>query len=274
MNEYGSPDDHQPVAWLRGHPIYAAHLIALVFVASMLATTILMALNAAHLWVWLPFASAGVLRGEAWRIATYGLVNPPSLWFVVDMAMIAAFGREVEKCFGRRKFLGLYACLYLLPPLLFTLIGVWFPTQLMGETGAFALFIAFATLYPDAVMIFGVLAKWAAAILVGIFSLMALAYRDWLGAASLWATAGFAFAFVRFEQGRLTLPHLGLFPRGPKLRALPGLKETGAVKDGSMAEIDALLDKIARSGISSLTMKERAKLDSAREHLIRKESGR
>ena len=34
-----------------------------------------------------------------------------------------------------------------------------------------------------------------------------------------------------------------------------------------MAEVDALLDKIARSGLSSLTAKERAKLDAAREDL-------
>jgi len=192
--------------------------------------------------------------------------------------MIAAFGREVEKFFGRRKFMLLYVSLYLLPPLLFTLIGVWFPTQLMGETGAFALFVAFATLYPNAVMIFGVLAKWAAAVLVGIYSLMAFASRDWLGCISLWATVGFAFAFVRYQQGHFTLPHFSLFERRPKLRVLPGPKggveDARAVKGESMAEIDALLDKIAKSGFSSLTARERATLDSARNELMKRGSGR
>jgi len=47
-----------------------------------------------------------------------------------------------------------------------------------------------------------------------------------------------------------------------------------AVKDASMAEIDALLDKIAQSGISSLTAKERAKLEKGREKLLKRESGR
>jgi hypothetical protein len=41
-----------------------------------------------------------------------------------------------------------------------------------------------------------------------------------------------------------------------------------------MAEVDALLDKIAQSGISSLTAKERAKLDAARADLLKRESGR
>jgi membrane associated rhomboid family serine protease len=279
MTEYDPGEDQQPVTWVRGHPIYAAHFIVVALVASMLATTILMAFGATRFLGPLPFTSAGVLRGEAWRIATYGFVNPPSLWFAVDMAMIALFGREVEKFFGRRKFLTLYGSIYLLPPVLFTLLGPWLPAQLSGETGAFALFVAFAALYPDAVMLFGILAKWAAVALVGIFSLMALAYRDWIGGLSLWATAGLAFAFVRYEQGRLTLPRFSLFRRRPRLRVFPDIERGGT--EGArplgaepMAEVDALLDKIARSGISSLTAAERARLDSARDELVKRETRR
>jgi hypothetical protein len=277
MNAYESPADQQPIMWLRGRPIYAAFFIVLVFVVSMLATAILMALNVAQIWSWLPFTSAGVLRGQVWRIATYGLLNPPSLAFVIDMAMVIWFGREVEKFFGRRKFLTLYGCLYLLPPLLFTVIGLRFPTQLSGETGAFALFVAFATLYPDVAVFFGILAKWVAAVLVGIYSLMALANHDWLGGLSLWATCGFAFAFVRYQQGRFSLPRFRMPGSGPKLRLLPDLKDNAparGARGGSMAEVDALLDKIASSGISSLTAKERARLDSARSELARRGPGR
>jgi hypothetical protein len=151
--------------------------------------------------------------------------------------------------------------------------------SLAGETGGFALFIAFATLYPDAVMIFDILAKWVAIVLVGIYTLMDLAYHSWIGLLTLWLTTGFAFAFVRHEQGHWSFPRLRLPNRGPKLRVLPDLpaKTTGGGKGGhpdSMAEIDALLDKIARSGLSSLTAKERAKLEQGRERIQRRESGR
>lgn len=277
MNDYLPHEDTQPVTWLRGHPIYAAHLVVLGFVVSMLATTVLMYFKAAYFWGWLPFSSAEVLKGQAWRIATYGLVNPPSLWFAIDMAMIALFGRELERVFGRRRFLGLYACIYFMPPLLFTLVGPWFGTQLVGEAGAFALFVAYATLYPDAVMIFGILAKWAAAILVGIYSLMAIAYHDWTGGASLWVTCGVAFVFVRFERGLLTLPRMRLPWGRPKFRVIEGARNVTPTRPpatNSMAEVDALLDKIAHSGLGSLTSKERATLDSAREALMRRESGR
>ena len=276
VNGYSTQDEQQPVMWLRGYPVYAAYFLALVFGVSMVATSVFMALNAAHLLTWLPFLSVNVMRGEVWRIFTYGLLNPPSLWFVIDIAMIASFGREVEKFFGRGKFLGFYACIYLLTPLLFTLLGLWFPTQISGEVGAFALFVAFATLYPDVVMFFGLLAKWVAVILVGIYSLMELAGHEWLGLLSLWVTVAFAFGFVRYQQGMLELPQFG-FPKGSSEQPAPDSGRTAAAspaKGKSMAEIDTLLDKIAQSGMASLTPKERAKLDSAREYLARRASGR
>jgi membrane associated rhomboid family serine protease len=279
MYNYESPQDQQPVMWLRGHPVYAAYFIVLVFVASMFATTLLMAVNLGHALEWLAFSSVDVLRGQVWRILTYGLVNPPSLMFVVDVAMIAWFGREVEKFLGRGKFLALFGCIYLLSPLLFTGVGVWFPTRLSGESGAFAVFIAFTTLYPNVPVFFGILSKWVAAVLVGIYSLQVLAAHDWLGGLSLWATTGFAFGYVRTMQGLITLPSLRLFRRGPRLRVIQGQRPAEAEASvpsrvRSMAEVDALLDKIARSGFSSLTAKERARLDAAREELSKRESRR
>jgi hypothetical protein len=41
-----------------------------------------------------------------------------------------------------------------------------------------------------------------------------------------------------------------------------------------MAEVDALLDKIARSGIRSLTAEERARLEAARADLLKRDAGR
>lgn len=280
--DWGSSEEHQPVTWLRGYPLYAAHFIVLLFVLSMLATTLMLAIPAVRgVPGWLTFNSAQVLDGQVWRVFTYGLVNPPSLWFVIDMFMLVFFGRELEKFFGRRTFLILYASLYFLTPLLFTAIGLIRPMALVGESGAFALFIAFATLYPNAVMLFNILAKWVALVLVGIFMMMRLAANDWAGLISLSATVAFAFGFVRFQQGMITLPSMRLGRRRPKLRVLPDpvskkttLASSAARENATMAEVDALLDKIATSGISSLTAKERAKLEAAREGLMKRGAGR
>jgi hypothetical protein len=280
MNRFGTPsEDHQPVTWLRGYPVYATHLIVLVYVASMLVTTVLMNRQMYAVSGWLMFDTDAIFKGQVWRYLTYGLWNPPSLWFAVDMLLLIWFGREVEKFFGRGTFLRFYAALYLLTPLLFTLVGIWRPMRLAGETGSFAVFIAFATLYPGAMMMFNVLAKWAAIVLTAIYTLIAIAGRDLVGLLSLWTTVTFAYGFVRYHQGYLTLPQVPRWRRRPHLRVLPNADAppasgANAARGGMMAEVDALLDKIARSGISSLTAKERAKLDRAREDLKNRGSRR
>ena len=279
MNEYGSPEDQQPVMWVRGYPVYAAYFIVAIFVASMLATAILMGLSVAQPWAWLPFSSAHVLRGQVWRVVTYGLLNPPSLTFVIDMAMFVWFGREVEKFLGRRKFMFLFGCVYLLTPLLFTLIArVAWPTQFAGKPGhlrsssrsrpSIRTSRCFSASWRS-----GWRRSWSASI-----TLMALSSHDWQGVITLWATTAFAFAFMRFQQGLITLPSFSLFQRKPRLRVLIGHAGGGALpgpeKAGSMAEVDALLDKIAQSGFSSLTAQEKARLDSARDELSKRGSRR
>lgn len=238
--------------WLGERAIYASYFVVLVYAVSMVVTTLFMTFNVTTPLTWFTFDSGWVLRGEVWRVLTYGLVNPPSLGFVIHMVMIIWFGRDLEKFFGRRIFLLLFGGLYLLSPLLFTVIGLWWPTHLAGETGSFAIFVAFATLYPGAVLLFNILAKWYAIVLVGIYTLMDLADHDVTGLISLWATVGFAFGFVRYQQGRWALPKFKFRPRATPARP----------KDATPDELDTLLEKISQSGFGSLTPSERKKLEA------------
>ncbi|PTX95569.1 rhomboid family intramembrane serine protease [Opitutus sp. ER46] len=272
MSYFGS-EEHEPITWMRGYPVYATHLVVAVFTVSMLFATVFS--QTPSIPEAMIFTSDQVLHGQVWRVFSYGLWNPPSLWFAIKMLMLFWFGREVERSLGRWKFLALYGCIYVLPPLLFTAVGPWLPMALAGESGSFALFIAFATLHPNAPMFFTLLAKWVALILVGIYTLVAFADRSWEQLLLLWSTTGFAYAFIRHEQGHFSLPRLPRLRRRPKLRVLPDLPSPPATPTpratrASMAEVDALLDKIAQSGIGSLTAKERAKLDAAREELKRR----
>jgi membrane associated rhomboid family serine protease len=272
-------EDFRPVMWLRGHPLFVTHVIVLAYVVTMLVAALAGPAAIAELSAWLGFSSELVHRGQVWRLFTYGLVNPPSLWFVVDMLIIVWFGRELERFFGRKVFIRFYAALYLLTPVVFTLLGFFRPLTLVGETGGFALFIAFATLYPGAVMLFNILAKWLAIIAVSLYSLLHLYARDFVGLTALWITLGFAHGFVRHEQGRLALPKLTFpsFRQRPKLRVLPRPApraeiDLAEITDDAASEVDALLDKIARDGLASLTPAERARLEKAREDLMRRET--
>jgi len=216
-------DDHQPMMWLQGHAIYAAHFLVVLFTTSMLVTTLLGLLKLQSVLAWLTFDSNQVWHGQVWRILTYGMVNVPSIWFVVSMFMLFRFGHELEKFFGRRQFLIFYGSLYLFTPLLFTLIGLWTPIYWAGSIGSLGVFIAFATLYPGAVMMFNILAKWMAVVLVGILTLTGLNDRNWSQLATLWAATGYAYVYIRYHQGHFSLPRWRLGRSTPHLRVLPDL---------------------------------------------------
>ena len=149
------------------------------------------------------------------------------------------------------------------------------PTALAGQAGGFGLFIAFATVYPNVSFFFGILARWLAIILVALYSLIALSQRDFASLISLWATTALAFAFVRHQQGRIEWPS---FRRSsdstPEKRATAISRPASSARSETMAEIDALLDKIAATGIHSLTPKERAKLDAAHAEMKNRASSR
>ncbi len=268
----------RPVTWWRGHVIYCAHVIAAALVVTMLVTTLALFAGAGGVLQVLGFSGAAVRSGELWRIISYGLVNPPSLSFALEVVMLVWFGREVEKAMGRGPFLQLCACIYLIRPLLFTAVGPWLGGAFAGAALAFPLFVAFATLFPGIPLLFNILAKWAAVALVGIYALMALAARRWDQLADLAAGCGFAYLFVRFAREGFSLPRI----RWPRRRQAPSARPASRVAPrplpapaprAGMAEVDALLDKIAQHGIHSLSREERARLEAARSDLLRRGPG-
>lgn len=267
----------RPVTWWRGYAIYSAHVVAACLVVAMIITSLALFAGANRALGALNFSSTAVLRGELWRILSYGLVNPPSIGFALDVVMLIWFGREVEKALGRGRFLSLCAGIYLLKPLFFTAAGVWLGTAFSGAALAFPLFVAFATFFPGVPLLFNILAKWAALALVGIQALVALAGRRWDLLAEIAVGCGFAHLFVRLHRAGFEWPKLRWPRRRPVRRAVVPVRAAAIPPAppprAGMAEVDALLDKIAQSGIHSLTQDERARLEAARSDLLRRGYG-
>ena len=271
-------------------------------IVSMLLTTAALALN--HQWAaLLQFSSGAVLQqGEVWRVVSYVLWNPPSLSLALDMLMLWWFGRELEAYFGRRVFLKLCAGIVLAPPLAGLAVALLFPafpTQWVGLPGTFALFVAFATMAPSVTLLFGLSAKWTALIFLGIQLLSCIAEHAWGQMIHSLASAGFAFAYVRLQQGHWEMPELlspfrrkplrvlapapvekkavpsaPMVPTAPKSFPAPAAFRVVRQEPDAIAMIDTVLEKIGRTGLASLTEAEKAQLEEAREVLLRREPPR
>ena len=272
-------DDYQPVAWMGRYPIHVTTLLVIVHVVCMIIGCLLIAVGAGSFLGVLAFDSAQVLSaGHIWQVATYALVHSPSglIWFAIEMYMLFAFGREVERFIGRRAFIVLYLLLLLAPPLFLCIWGLWQRTALAGSaTIHFAIFIAFAAIYPKVELFLRIMAKWVALIFVAAYSLQLLAYHGWSELAVLWLSAGLTYAFVELRGAGPELAWLtewkSRWRSKRALTVLPRPSGRRVVEPENIYEsIDPLLEKISKSGIASLTASERRALDRARNRLLKK----
>lgn len=271
-----TPENHDPIAWVGRVPVFATTIIVALYVVSMVVVTLLLASDAKDVLAKLTFDSGAVLRDwELWRCLTYAFVNPPDPWFIIALVMLYIFGRDVEQFLGRTGFVRLYLGLLLLGPSLliaanlatgrdFTLTQGW---------ANFAVFIAFAALYPGAQLLFQITAKVFAWVFLGINVLQLIAMRQWPEMTVLLATSALAWYAIR-HGAALNFDFLArLRPVShrtgrPRLRVMPPPDQPPA---DPHRIIDPLLDKISRDGIGSLTRREREQLERARTALLEKE---
>lgn len=282
---------NEPLTWMGRVPVYLATVLAMAHGVAMILFAVVGASGRAN-WLIDTFSfspQAGVFDLQVWRFVTYAFVNPPSILTAFQLVMLAMFGQEVEKFLGRVSFAWLYALLILAGPVILTVFSFlgFFGMVSGSDTPHFAIFIAFVLIYPNASLLFGILAKWLGIALFGVYSLQLLANQSWtyLGlfwgecaVAALWlaregvsSVASFAIPSPRaWWRARQSKRNLRVVPRDS------GHAKTVAVSkkaepSSAYESIDPILDKIARQGIGSLTKAEREKLERARAELLAKE---
>lgn len=292
MMGFTRSDDYQPLLWIRGYPIHATLFLVILHSLALIACCALQAFNIpaqGYLSLLAFSVDAAWHHGAIWQFFTYGFCHAPSPWFLLDMFFFYMWGREVERYFGRKVFLLLYASLWMTTPILLSAVGAFIKTNPYFDSDLidFGVFIAFVTIYPNVVFFFGILAKWLAAALLAIWTLADLAANSpasFTHLLILWGSVAVAFFGTRYAgvgggfsmlgtiRERLpqrTVPS-GVKPRMKPRRAIDTRSDSaGDVHDS----IDPLLEKISRHGLASLTHGERATLEKARVSLLRKERG-
>jgi len=227
-----------------------------------------------------------VRSGEVWRIATWPLYNPVSLWAVLGLVFFYFFGRELERIMGRNRFAAFCAILTVGPGVVATVLQL---TSGGISTIQLACFLAYVLLYPSARSFFNIPLWVLGAVFLGIDVLQLLGLRAYREMVFLFVVCG--IAVLTMSMFGLTahlswLPTRKARPGGPartgrtkgrrkgkaKLQAVPTpppvYRPTAPRADRDRQdEIDVLLDKIAAQGIDSLTPEERRRLDEASRRL-------
>jgi len=229
---------------------------------------------------------------QAWQLVTYGFVhdslNPWHL--VVNMLTLWFFGREVEAIMGRAEFLRFYLTAIVLAGVAWLgSVQLGHPLQaarfsLVGASGAvMAVLAVFIWYFPrQTILLWGVLPvpAWALGLLyfvsdvqgatagggnvahvahiAGALFGLSYAWRGWHlgGLADLGATFRRRMRVVRPDDDRQAAPRPAAHPRKPD-----------PLDQELQEQVDRILEKISRSGESSLTTAERDTLTQASRRL-------
>jgi len=287
--------ESEPFGKWKGIPIYLATILSAVLGAGIVVRAFLQ--SAAS-----PFLSKLIfaLPMEDWTgwlaVLTYPLMDKISFFTPFSIMVFYWLAVGIETHLGRSVLVKLLTIITLTPVAVSAVawwgfaIPTYFPTFcLAGLYGTFlmaaALLIAFATLYPNSEFWGWVPFKFVAFACFVCGLLMAVAHHDWMSVAALTLSCLAAFLFIRqaVEQEYDDYVPLGArlrawFRPKPKFRVVQrrrnpdeALTRADFEDDEPESEMDALLDKIARNGLASLSPNERARLELAREELLKKD---
>jgi membrane associated rhomboid family serine protease len=223
-----------------------------------------------------------VLHGQIWRLLTYAFLHDPSvlLHIVFNMLFLWWFGPDLEDLYGPREFLAFYLGSALLGGIAFVLasqIGV--PgDRCLGASGAVtAVLVLCACHYPNrTILLFFILPIpiW----FFVLFQIVPDAYqflvalrhgRQEGNTAVTVHLAGAAFAYVYYKrrwrlldfwadfrswQRQMSRPRLRVYREDKEPSRVPfDSSASTAERDDMDARLDAVLEKVARTGRDSLT---------------------
>ena len=262
--------DNQPLTRIGNLPVYGTTIIVAALVIGLVVSALFGGFAARAMFAFSP--ELFWRHGQVWRALSYLIVDQVNFFTLFMLLFLYSFGRDCEQELGRARYFGFLALLIATPVIIATLL--W----LLGVGGfaegsrhlAVGLVIAFATIYPNVEWRGGIPMKFVAIGCMFLAAVGHLSQGDQIGFASTLATCAVSFGYIRaMRAGTLegiSLP--ALFRRKPKFRVLP---PPDARESASATDMDALLDKIAKSGMASLTAKERARLEAGRAELLKKD---
>lgn len=265
--------------WSAGKPSVTALLIALHCAAFSAQCVIELVkadwmLNTGWLMQWIALSGAGIDAGRYWQFVSFPLLHHGPLPFHLlgNMLLLYLAGREVEPIIGTRHFVALYV--------LGNLIGGvthWFGmpgSELVGASaGVAALVAAYSTILPELEvtvnLFFVVPLRLRAKYLALAFVAVALLLCATMTAPAIGPVAVLAGSFL----GWLYVKQLGfgnplaiqryIFNKRQRAARLERMSADQFIS----AEIDPILDKIARDGMHSLSRAERKILEKGREKI-------
>jgi hypothetical protein len=229
--------DTQPLTRIGNMPVYGTTIVVAAMVDGMIVSAFFGLAASVEMFAFVP--QWFWKQGHVWRAVSYLIVGQVNFFTIFSLMFFYSFGRDCELEMGRGRYFGFLGVLIAAP----VVFGI--PMKL----------VAFGSMFLAA---------------VGDVS-----QRDYMGLACTLATCAASFGYIRaMRAGTFEgFSFSAFFRRRPGLRVLPsaGVSVRTVRQKGEVDDLDFLLEKIARSGLGSLSAKERKQLEAGREKLLKKD---
>lgn len=204
-------------------------------------------------------------RGRLWQPVTYIFLHGGLLHILVNAYMLWALGDPLERRWGRGAFLRFFFLCGIGAGLVNAAIEPRSVHAVIGASGAvYGIMAAFALIYPDAIFyvffVFPLRARHAVLLFAGLQLYTGLTVNP-SGVATIAHLAGLALGFLlmKVEFWRHGPAEWGAAWRDARRRRAAARSALRFHELG--AEVDRLLEKIARRGLDSLSPEERRLMD-------------
>lgn len=252
--------------------------IILSTVAIYLVQTLILIIGGQAAYVWLSDvfgfkADAMLTLTQPWRLLTYLMLHAGAFHLLFNMLWLWWMGRPVEGTLGTRNFLILYigAGVFgaLINVALAGVLGMDPMRPTIGASGAvFGVMVAFAMLYPTTPIMLLLLPPIQARYVVAGFIALDVLFLTANDNVARLVHLGGAFSgyLLLKAYGKGWFDTLGLLVRAykpekkPRNRKMRSVSDAVILEEVDQTEIDRILDKIAKSGYSSLTADEKQRL--------------
>ena len=219
----------------------------------------------------LGLAPASFWGGYIWQPVTYMFLHGGVFHLFFNMLVLWMFGAALESTWGSQRFLKFYFICGIGAGFLNAVITPASAVPIVGASGAiYGLLMAFGILFPDQLIyfwgIFPIRAKYFV-IGIGVIEFLTAMSASQRGIAHLAHLGGMLFGLVYMKWGDWRTSVSGWRYEKRRRRHLRVVRAGELEKEKLQKQVDALLDKIGRSGVDSLTAKEHELLKQAGEKM-------
>lgn len=204
-------------------------------------------------------------QGKLWQVVTYMFLHG-GIWHIfINMFVLWMFGTVLERTWGSREFLKYYLLTGIGGGLCYAVFNLGSPIPTVGASGAvYGLLAAYAVMFPNNVIyVWGILpmrAKWFA-LLFGAIEFFSSFTAPGSGVAHLAHLGGMVIGYVYLKRYRLFGGVLsGMREQAERRREEAARREAEQLNE-IRREVDDLLEKINRVGLSGLTKAEQKRLE-------------